>query len=127
MKSKIINLSLILTSLLGYLEWGKDNSMFLFQGEIDVISKLFTDPTSVIHPFTLLPLIGQLLLVVTLFQKKPSRILTFLGMGGIGILLLLMLAIGIMGPNFKIIISTLPFLVTGVLAIRHYRRNKSAA
>ena len=79
MKSKILNLTLILTSLIGYLEWGQDMSMFLFQGELDVISKLFTDPLSVLHPFTLLPLLGQILLLITLFQKNPSKVLTYVG------------------------------------------------
>ena len=53
MKSKILNLLLIVTSLFGYLEWGGNNSILLFQAEADIISKLFTDPTSVIHPFIL--------------------------------------------------------------------------
>jgi len=121
MKSKILNLSLILTSLIGYLEWGGNNKMFLFQGEMEIVSKLFNNPTSAIHPFTLLPLIGQILLTFTLFQKNPSKILTFLGFGGIGILLLFMFVIGLMSANFKILISTVPFLVTGILVIRYYR------
>ena len=124
MKSKLLNLGLILSSLFGYLEWGDDNSMFLFQGELDVLSKLFTEPASVIHPFTLLPLIGQILLIITLFQKEPGKLLTFLGMGGIGILLLLICYIGLIGPNFKMLFSTLPFLVIGVLTIMHHWRKK---
>ena len=44
MKHKILNLALILTSLIGYLEWGGGNSMYLFQGELDIVRRLFTDP-----------------------------------------------------------------------------------
>ncbi len=123
MKSKILNICLILTSLLGYLEWG-DNKVFLFQMEFDIISKLFSDPVSVLHPFTLLPLIGQILLIVSLFQKKPSKILTFLGLGGITLLLSLMFAIGIMNGNYKILLSTIPFLTTAVLTIRYHWKNR---
>jgi hypothetical protein len=119
MKSKILNVCLILTSLGGYLEWGKNNKMFLFRGEILVISKLLNDPGSALHPFTLLPLIGQVLLVITLFQKSPSRLLTFLGLSGISVLLILMFAIGLLSLNVKITLSTLPFLVTGFIVMKH--------
>lgn len=125
-KGKILNALLILTSLAGYLEWGKDNHVFLFQAEAEIITKLFTDPASVIHPFTLLPMFGQILLLITLSQKSPGKLLTFGGMACIGLLLVLMFTIGVMDWNIKILISTLPFLITAVLAIRHHRRNKSA-
>jgi hypothetical protein len=55
MKIKILNVLLFITSLLGYLEWGKENKQFLFQAKIEIVSKLFNDPTSVIHVFTVLP------------------------------------------------------------------------
>jgi len=127
MKSKILNICLILTSLGGYLEWGRNNKMFLVQGEILVISKLLNAPGSVLHPFTLLPLIGQVLLVITLFQKSPSRLLTFLGLSGIGVLLILMFAIGLLSLNVKITLSTLPFLVTGFIVVKHRRALRSGA
>ena len=124
-KAKMLNLCLVLTSLVGYLEWGTDKSMFLVQGEIEVLAKLFKDPMSVLHPFTLLPMVGQILLIVTLFQKQPGKWLTFLGMGCIGILLLLMFYIGWLEFNVKIILSTLPFLVTAVLVVRYYWKHRS--
>jgi hypothetical protein len=72
-RRKTLNLLLVLTSLLGYLEWGTGNKMFLFQGELLIITKLFSNPESVIHPFILLPLFGQVLLIITLFQKQPGK------------------------------------------------------
>ncbi|MBK8657169.1 MAG: hypothetical protein IPN20_25460 [Haliscomenobacter sp.] len=122
MKSKIINLLLIITSLLGYLEWGGGSHIFLFAGEIKIIQKLFTNPTSVIHPFTLIPLMGQILLLITLFQKTPSKILTYISIAGLGLLLGFMFIVGLMSMNLKIIISTIPFIVLSILAIRHYRK-----
>jgi hypothetical protein len=121
-KSKVFNLLLILTSLVGYLEWGKDNKSFLFQAEAEIISKLFTDPASVIHPFTMLPLTGQLILLITVFQKRPNKVLTFIGMAGIGVLLTFMFVIGLMSLNYYIVLSTIPFLLIGFLTIRHHRR-----
>lgn len=91
--------------------------MFLFQAEWEVIRRLATDPVSVAHPFTLIPLLGQVLLIVTLFQKEPSRWLTYIGLACIGLLLLLMTFIGVIGLNYKILLSTVPFIVTAVLAI----------
>ena len=39
MKSKIYNLLLILTSLVGYLEWGRKNHQFLFEAEAEIFTK----------------------------------------------------------------------------------------
>ena len=122
MKSKFFNFLIIITSLFGYLEWSGNHHSFLFQIESELISKLFIDPISVLHPFTVLPLIGQVILIITLFQRTPSKIMTYISIGGLGILLLLMFFIGLMNLNYKIIISTIPFLVVSVLAIRHYRK-----
>ena len=124
MKSKILNLLLIITSLLGFLEWGGNNRSFLFQVEAEVLSKILADPASVIHPLTILPLLGQIALVATLFQRTPNKKLSYIGIGCLGILLGLMFAIGLMSLNFKIILSTIPFLGVAILTIRHNRENK---
>lgn len=122
LKSKIINSLLIITSLLGYLEWGTDNRSFLFEAEYEILLKILKDPVSVFHPFTLLPMIGQLLLLVTLFQKKSNKLLTYIGMSGLAILLIFMFFIGILGLNFKIILSVIPFIAVMIIAVRHYRK-----
>jgi hypothetical protein len=124
MKTKILNFLLIITSLCGYLEWSGNNHIFLFKAEADIISKLFTNPISVLHPFTILPIIGQLLLLITLFQKYPSKILTFISIGGLGLLLGFMCIIGLISLKFKIIISTIPFIIVSVLTIINYRKAK---
>jgi len=125
MKAKLLNLGLILTSFIGYLEWGGNNRMFLIQGEIEVVSKLLNDPLSAFHPFTVLPMIGQVLLVTTLFQGSPSKLLTYLGMCGIGILLLFMLIIGLIGPNIKTALSVLPFVCISIMVVRHHQSIRS--
>ncbi len=122
MKKKILNGLAVLTSLFGYLEWGGGNGAFLFQAEWEVLRKLFSDPVSAAHPFTLLPLLGQVLLLVTLFQKGPSRWLTYIGIAGLSVLLLLMAFIGVIGLNYKIFLSTIPFVVTAIFAIMEARK-----
>ncbi len=122
MKRKILNLLLIITSLFGYLEWGTENKMFLFQGEWEVLIKLFQDPVAAAHPFTLMPLFGQILLLITLFQREPGKILTFIGLACLSLLLLFMFLIGILSLNFKILLSTIPFIITGVFVMIESRR-----
>lgn len=120
MKGRLLNTLLIISSLFGFLEWGQNSKMFLVQMEAEIVSKIFTDPISVLHPFTLLPFIGQVALFITLFQKKPSKIMTYIGLGGIGILMVLMFVIGCISLNIKILLSTIPFFVIGFFTIRHF-------
>ncbi len=119
LKYKLLNLGLFITSLFGYIEWG-DNSMLLLNGEIDILSQFFNNSGSFLHPFILLPFIGQIFLLITLFLKKQNKTLTILGMGGIGILILLILLIGLLNLNLKMIFSTMPFLITVFLILSNF-------
>ncbi|MCC7244902.1 MAG: hypothetical protein IT269_04435, partial [Saprospiraceae bacterium] len=123
-KGNILNLLLIFTSLSGYLEWGGGNHVLLFQAEADVLKKLWTEPMSVVHPFTLLPLVGQLILLYTLFQAQPGKRLTMTGLGALALLLVFMFVVGVISLNFKIILSTLPFMTVAGLTVRHYRKRQ---
>jgi hypothetical protein len=108
-KEKFLNLLILISSLFVYLEWSGDNAKFLFQIELDLFQKLPTDPGSVIHPFILLPILGQSILLITLFQKEPSKKLTYIGIIGLAVLVIFIALIGIMSKNVQITISTLPF------------------
>lgn len=118
MHSKILNTLLVLSSLIGYLEWSGNNHLFIVEAEREIILKLFTDPNSIIHPLIILPIGGQILLLLTLFQKKPNKIMTYISIAMLGCLLYLMLFIGIISLNYKIIISTLPFLFISIAIVR---------
>lgn len=118
MHSKILNTLLVLSSLIGYLEWSGNNYLFIVEAEREIILKLFTDPNSIIHPLIILPIGGQILLLLTLFQKKPNKIMTYISIAMLGCLLYLMLFIGIFSFNYKIIISTLPFLFISIAIVR---------
>lgn len=127
MKIKFLNFLLIITSLLGYLEWGNNNHSFIFESEWEILAKLYSNPLSVAHPFVLIPLIGQMLLFITLFQKKTGKVLTITGISLIGILFIFLLIIGVLSINFKIIAFSLPFLViasyTIFCQIKHKKSN----
>jgi hypothetical protein len=124
MKSKILNFLLILFSLFGYLEWSGKNHMFLFEAEIEILSKLFINPKSVIHPFIILPIISQFLLLFTMFQKIASTKLTYISIFGLGLLIYFLLFVGLISFNYKIALSTVPFIVVSIVTILHHRNFK---
>ena len=124
MKSKILNFLLIIFSLFGYLEWSGNNHLFLFEAEIEIFSKLFTSPISVLHPFIVLPIAAQFILLFTLFQKKPSKKLTYISIFCFFILLGFMLIIGIISLNYKIALSTIPFILVSLVTMLHHRKFK---
>lgn len=124
MNIKILNGLAVAFSLIGYLEWGGGNTAFLIEAEIVALTKIFSDPISVLHPLTVLPLLGQLLLLLALFLKHENKILTLLGIGGIGILILLIFFIGCIDLNFKMIFFTLPFLITSGMIVKHFWHDK---
>ena len=122
MKSKTLNFLLIIFSLIGYLEWSGNQHIFLFEAEIEIFSKLFTRPISVLHPFIVLPIAAQFILLFTLFQKKTSKKLTYISIFCLGILLGFMLFIGIISLNYKIALSTIPFIVVSIVTMLHHRK-----
>ena len=120
---RLINICLLLTFLLGYLEWGKTHSLFIFQGEAEILLKETNDFKSILNPLILLPFLGQILLLYTVFQPVVSRRLTLAGLACLSVLMLLLFIVGLLTLNLKITCSTLPFIITGIFAIRYNRNN----
>lgn len=117
---RFINICLFITSMFGYLEWGKDQHSFIFQTEAEIFSKLFSSPQSFLHPFILIPLFGQLLLLFTIISKQQSKVVTIIAIASISLVMLLLLFIGILDLKYKILFSTFPFLITAIIAFRIY-------
>jgi hypothetical protein len=117
MTPRLINVALLITSLMCYLEWGGGNSGFLFQLEFELFRKADL-AHSFTHVMVLAPLAGQLILLVSVFQKTPGRRLTAIGIGLLSVLVLMIFLIGILGLNYKIFLSTLPFIGSATLYIR---------
>lgn len=113
---KKIILGLFLSSFIGYLEWGKQ-SEFIAEIEYDLLLKLGDSPEAFLHPFILLPLLGQLILMVSLWMSKPKFWLVVLASTGIALLFLMLLFIGLLDWNPKITLFTLPFLAFYVFLI----------
>lgn len=121
---RLLNILLLITSLFGYLEWGKNNHAFLYQVEYDLVFNRTGNTDSFTHPFVLIPMLGQLMLLISLFQKQPNKILTITGMCFIGVLLLFLFIIGALSMNIRIAGAALPFLITAVLVLMNYRKTR---
>jgi hypothetical protein len=117
--------SVFVSFLFCYLEWGKDQSSFVYEVVYIVLFKQGDMQNSFTHPLILLPFIGEIILLLLLFQKNPSRRWAFIGMLLPGILVLFLLFIGIMSQNIKIIGSTLPFLLSAIWVFRVFRRSEA--
>jgi uncharacterized membrane protein len=119
---KLLNFLALLSFQIGYLPWSKDKALFIFQAEDAIWTKAMTNPSSVLHPFIIVPLAGQLLLLYTMFQKEPHKAPTFIGLVCLGLLMLILLFIGISLPDIKILTSTLPFFTVAVLILRKHKK-----
>ena len=118
MINKLLRLGLVLTPLFGYLEWGGDQKQFVFEVLGTLASKSITDPLSVLHPLTVLPFLGWMLLWMAFFQKNPNKWLLYGGMALMSLLMGMLLLVGILAGSFKIIISCLPFFGSVIVFLK---------
>ena len=115
---RLINIGLLLSFSICYLEW-PNNSDYIFQLQFAVFTT--NDLVGVFtHPVIITPLIGEILILISLFKPKADKRLTFIGMILLGLIVLLFLLIGLMGLNWRMIISTIPFLLIATYFL--YRR-----
>lgn len=115
---RIINLLIILTSCLCYLEWGGGQSAFLVEMELLLLSGQTSSAGDFTHPLIFLPQVGQLLVLIALLQKTPNRRLTTVGLALIAVLLLLVSVVGLIELSPRIFGSTVPFLAVGIWHLR---------
>jgi hypothetical protein len=121
--SRLINLSLLLSFLLCYLEWGSDQSAFIFQVEYSLLSGS-ADFQSFMHPLIFLPFIGQLILLYSILRKGTGKLVTLIGWILLSLLVAVILFVGLFAFNLKITGSTVPFLLASVWFFRARRKEK---
>lgn len=124
---KLHNLLLLVSSLFVHLEWGGNNAAFLWEAELDVLAQMATNPAQAVHPFTLIPLFGQLLLLGTLVQKKTSKTMSLLGLFCLAVLVVFILLVGILALNWSTILSCFPFLLFGTLGFYTWKNKKAGS
>ena len=108
--------------LICYLEWAGGNSAFIYEAEYQILFQNKSKVDSFTHPIVLIPFCGQLLLLFSLFQKTPDRRLVFTGLSLMGILMLLIMLVGLLSMNGKIVGFTLPFLFSAVWCLRVFNQ-----
>jgi hypothetical protein len=91
--------------------------------EYEILAKLFSNPLSVLHPFTTIPLIGQVLLLISLLQKQPNNLLMKLGISSLLFLIGFIFIVGLLSLQLTIIISTVPFISLAILSFLEIKRN----
>ncbi len=70
----------------------------------------------------MLPFIGQLLLLISLFQSPPKRWLTLAGLLCTGMLMLFLFVIGLLTAHTGIVASTLPYLLIALFVLKYHFR-----
>ncbi|MCC7465055.1 MAG: hypothetical protein IT261_02235 [Saprospiraceae bacterium] len=110
----------VITFFFCYLEWGAGQSAFLYEAALQVFSQRESAGDNFSHPLISLPFLGLLVLIYQAFQPKPNRRWVYLGLALPAILVLLILLVGILSGNGKVLVSTLPFLASAVWAVRSY-------
>jgi heme A synthase len=123
MRQRLLNIGILLSFLVCYLEWGGGHSAFVAQVHYQVLVGK-PEAQNFVHPMIALPFLGELLLLFTLFQQRPSRRLTTIGIVLMSVFVLLLALIGVLSKNVKIGLSTLPFLT---LAVLHFVSAKRSA
>lgn len=108
---RLINLALLIAFQFCYLEWPPNNSMFIYEGEAKIFSMTDKWMDNFTHPVILLGLLAQILVLLGAMILNFNKRLNSLGVVLLGILVLLFFVVGLMSSNYKIVGSTLPYLV----------------
>jgi hypothetical protein len=110
------------------LEWGQDQRAFFFEMEWTVFEKLLSNPSSVIHPLIILPLLGQCFLLWALFKSSNSNWVLKSGIYLLLPLFILVFAISLLRLQIAMVLSGLPFIGLSIMLLRSVRKkNKGAA
>lgn len=106
-----------------YLEWA-DQSAFVYEVAYLLLFEKSEKASAFAHPLVLFPFLGQLLVLISLFLPKPKRWMVMTGMVMMGLLVLMLVLVGILGKNWKIILATVPFLLSAVWCVRTFAGKK---
>lgn len=122
--TRLINIGLFLAFNFCYLEWGSDQSSFLFQVVYTIFAEKKDLLSTLTHPLILFGFAGQLLLLLSAIRKVPNKIVNLIGWLCLAVIVSLILLVGLLALNWKIILSTVPFIVLSVLFFRNRRKQR---
>lgn len=106
---RYLPLIIVITFQLCYLEW-PNHSMFVFEAEYQVFTKISSYISNFSHPIILLGFISQIVLILSAFYSKISNKWINISIILLSLLVLLFLITGLLSINYKIVFSCIPFL-----------------
>lgn len=122
---RILNSTLLVAFQFCYLEWPPNNSLFIFQGELEIAFKTDKLINNLSHPVILSGLVAQIILLLGVLYPKLNKKVNLVGVVLLFLLVFLFFIVGIFSKNYKITCSTLPYLVLFVIYIFYFRKVKS--
>lgn len=116
---RLLNIALFIAFLFCYVDWGHGGAEFIFQAQIDIFSKLTTQPDILLSPLILFPLLGQGFLLLATFPKNINtyRQLTNIGLLCLTFIVLLITGMSLFTSKWVSFITTIPYLLLAVIII----------
>lgn len=107
---RLLNLAILIAFSFCYLEWPSSNSLFIVQGEYEIVTNTKNMLSNFTHPIIIIGFLAQLIVLYAAIVKDTNKKRNTIGIVLLSLLVLLFLIVGILSANYKIIFSTLPFL-----------------
>jgi lipopolysaccharide export LptBFGC system permease protein LptF len=101
-----------------YVEWGGQQPAFVYEAVYTIFSQPTSEESNFSHPLILLPFVGLLILLALLFQKNPRRSGAIAGLALPGLLVFFIRLSGVLGRNYKTVLSTMPFIISAAWLLR---------
>ncbi len=96
--------------------------MFIFEGEYEIFTNTKNWVSNFTHPVILIGIASQLLILYCAIAKNASKKLNNIALLLLTPVVVLFLLVGILSSNYKIILSTLPFLSLVVVYFVKFRK-----
>lgn len=123
-REKILVLVLLLSTALGYMEWGNGNHAFVLEAELEFFRQFVKNPTEIFSFIILLPLLGQVMMFIALFRKNKFNLTLLIAILFVSVLYLLIFLSGVLSLSPLIIFSTLPYFVLSGRVIHRIRAKR---
>lgn len=125
MRNKLLNIGLLLSFLLCYVDMGHDGHEFMFQMDYSLLSNLTDDSTFL--PTVFLILGGQLsLLLAVFFDNRAYKLLTAVGLIWLTIFALIIAGMSLMVSYWHSFLSTIPYFILTVFTILTLARRQQS-
>lgn len=114
--SKMLNLGLFLSFFLCYLEWNNGKQHIFVAGAVwEILSNYKSYASNFTHPLILAGLLGLAGLLYSAIANKPRVWINVSSVALLSLVVALLLVIGILSKNWKMIFSSVPFAILSAI------------